>query len=157
MRMTAPLEVGICCRDLDRLLAFYVDVLGCSHINTLEVPPAKSRPAGLAGDGYRVARLQTPWGERMKLLQPATPPSPAAAPNWLLDRQGATYVTFIVDDLDAMLERLEAAEVATITGWTKIEVRPGTWLAFVRDPEGNVLEFVAYADVAAYRPDLAAR
>jgi len=34
-------------------------------------------------------------------------------------------------------------------------VRPGTWLAFFRDPEGNVLELVEYDDPAAYRPDLA--
>jgi hypothetical protein len=26
---------------------------------------------------------------------------------------------------------------------------------FCRDPEGNVLEFVQFADVSAYRPDLA--
>ena len=35
-----------------------------------------------------------------------------------------------------------------------MEVRPGTWLAFFRDPEGNVLELVEYDDPAAYRPDL---
>ena len=155
MHMTAPMEVGICCRDLDALLAFYVDVLGCSHVNTVAVPPEKSRPAGLAQDGYRVARLQTPWGERLKLLEPTRRPTSAVVADWLLDRQGATYLTFIVDDLDAMLERLRAADVATITGWSKVEVRPGTYLAFVRDPEGNVLEFVAYADLAAYRPDIA--
>ena len=27
-----------------------------------------------------------------------------------------------------------------------MEVRPGTWLAFFRDPEGNVLELVEYDD-----------
>jgi lactoylglutathione lyase len=155
MRMTAPLEVGVCCGDLDGLMAFYVDVLGCTHVNTVEVPPEKARPAGLAADGYRVARLQTPRGERLKLLQPAAAPAAPEVPGWLLDRQGATYLTFIIDDLDAMLDRLQAAGVTTVTGWSKVEVRPGTFLAFVRDPEGNVLEFVAYADINAYRPDLA--
>jgi hypothetical protein len=28
------------------------------------------------------------------------------------------------------------------------------YLAFCRDPEGNVLELVQYSDIAAYRPDL---
>jgi hypothetical protein len=43
-----------------------------------------------------------------------------------------------------------------VTGTKVVEVRPGTFLVFARDPEGNILEFVEYADVVAYRPDLIA-
>ncbi|RWE80169.1 MAG: VOC family protein, partial [Mesorhizobium sp.] len=35
-----------------------------------------------------------------------------------------------------------------------IEVRPGTWLAFVTDPEGHIVEIVQYDDLAGYRRDL---
>ena len=28
LHMTVPMEVGICCADLDKLLAFYTGVLG---------------------------------------------------------------------------------------------------------------------------------
>ena len=41
------------------------------------------------------------------------------------------------------------------SGPRKVEVRPGVFLVFARDPEGNVLEFVEYTDLRAYRPDLA--
>ncbi|MGF1608744.1 MAG: VOC family protein [Kiloniellales bacterium] len=157
MKMVAPLEVGICCQNLDRLLAFYTGTLGCELVSDVEVPPAKAQQAALSGSGYRVVRIQTPWGERLKLLQPKSPPDSSAPTRWILDRRNAAYFTFIVDDLQAMIDRLKEAGVELLTGDEGIEVRPATYLAFARDPEGNVLEFVEYGDIATYRPDLAAK
>lgn len=157
MRMVAPLEVGICCSDLDRLAEFYIEMLGCEAISTIEVPAAKAREAALSSDSYRVTRLQTPGGERIKLLQPSAAPKSREESEWLLESRNAVYLTFIVDDLDAMLHRLGSSGARLLTGPTKVEVRPGVWLAFLRDPEGNVLEFVEYQDLAAYRSDLEPR
>ncbi|WP_246479615.1 VOC family protein [Kaustia mangrovi] len=155
MKMTAPIEIGICCRDLDRLMAFYVDVLGCQAVNDIHVPPKKAADASMAEGGYRVARIQTPRGERLKLIQPAGGPRDGqAAERWILARGGIAYITFIVDDLKAMNARLKEAGVAFLTGEDPVEVRPETFLTFVRDPEGNVLEFVEYGDIREYRPDL---
>ncbi|MCL4764989.1 MAG: VOC family protein [Hyphomicrobiaceae bacterium] len=155
MKMTAPVEIGICCDDLDSLRAFYVDVLGCEPVNEHQVTAEKSTPAGMAKDGYRVARLQTSWGERLKLIQPATTAEGAVPAEWILGRRGIAYITFIIDDLSAMIARLKAAGVTFVTGEERVEVRPGTFLSFIRDPEGNVLEFVEYSDIREYRPDLA--
>lgn len=151
--MSAPMEVGFCCRDLDALARFYTDVLGFELINVVEVDAARAKQAVLSKGAYRVARLQTPWGERIKLLQPRKTPRDGPRSKWILDRANAAYVTFIVDDLAAMLARLEG-KITILTGLEKIEVRPGVWLAFVRDPEGNLLEFVQYDDLLAYREDL---
>ena len=41
-----------------------------------------------------------------------------------------------------------------LTGPERIEVRPGTYLVFCKDPEGHVLEIVEYDDMASYRKDL---
>lgn len=153
MRISAPMEVGFCCRDLDALARFYTEVLGFELINVVEVDAARARSAALSDGAYRVARLQTPWGERIKLLQPSKAPKAGESANWILDRCNTAYVTFIVDDLDAMLARLDG-KITVLTGRDKVEVRPGVWLAFVRDPEGNILEFVEYDDLPAYREDL---
>lgn len=155
MRMVAPLEIGICCQDLDRLADFYTGVLGCELVSDVEVPPDKAREAALSDGGYRVARIQTPWGERLKLLQPRPAPDSPAKTRWILDRRNTAYLTFIVDDLQRMIARLAEAGVEMLTGDERVEVRPQTYLAFARDPEGNVLEFVEYGDIATYRPDLA--
>lgn len=155
MKMVAPLEVGICCRDIEALSRFYVDELGCVPIVVNEVGAERARTAHLSRDAYRVARLQTPWGERIKLLQSTTTPRSAEEVEWILDRQGATYLTFIVEDLEALVSRLQASRVQFVTGNEPVEIRPGVWLAFARDPEGNVLEFVEYEVLADYREDIA--
>ena len=154
MRMAAPLEVGICCRNLEQLIAFYTDILGLTLINTVEVPAEKAAAAHLSDVAYRVARLQTERGERIKLLQPAAPPAAPPPAFRILDRAGTAYLTFIVPDLRSTLARLLQAGMAIATGTAPVEVRDGTWLVFGRDPEGNVLEFVEYRDVTDYRPDL---
>ncbi|MEZ6023727.1 MAG: VOC family protein [Hyphomonadaceae bacterium] len=153
MRISAPMEVGFCCRDLDALARFYTEVLGFELVSVVEVDAKRARQAALSSGAYRVARLQTPWGERIKLLQPNQPPAPGEASEWILDRCNTAYVTFIVDDLAAMVARL-SGRITLLTGPNKVEVRPGVWLAFVRDPEGNLLEFVEYDDLPAYRADL---
>ncbi len=155
MHMTVPMEVGICCRDLDAVLAFYTDVVGLKLVNRVSVPADKARATGLTAHGYDVARLQTPYGERIKLLQPSVAPETAVRGAAILDRQGATYLTFIVRDLAGLVRNLQARGVVFDSTPAPMEVRPGTWLAFFRDPEGNVLELVEYDDPACYRPDLA--
>ncbi|MFF7395247.1 VOC family protein [Achromobacter sp. NPDC008082] len=156
LRMTVPMEVGICCQNLDALLAFYTDVVGLTLVNRVTVPADKARATGLTAHGYDVARLQTPYGERIKLLQPSVAPDTAVRGEAILDRQGATYLTFIVRDLAGVVRSLQAKGVVFDSAPAPMEVRAGTWLAFFRDPEGNVLELVEYDDPAAYRPDLAA-
>ena len=155
LSMTVPMEVGICCADLDAQLAFYTGVMGLALVNRETVPADKARATGLTQHGYDVARLQTPYGERIKLLQPAVAPEPAVRGAAILDRQGTAYLTFIVRDLPGVVRALQAKGVVFDSAPAPMEVRPGTWLAFFRDPEGNVLELVEYDDPAAYRPDLA--
>ena len=80
MHMVAPLEVGFSVVDLDRLAKFYTDVLGFELVSIIDVPADMSERTGQAPDGFRVARLQTPYGERIKLFQPVSPPEPLSRP-----------------------------------------------------------------------------
>lgn len=152
--MTAPLEIGIAVRDLKRMRAFYEEALGLAFVSEIHVPGPKAEAAAMCREGYTVVRLQTQKGERIKLLCPDRTPNSNAAEGLILERAGSSYVTFIVDDLQALLDRLVANGAVSMTGPTAIEVRPGTWLAFVEDPEGHILEVVQYDDIAAYRSDL---
>ncbi len=158
MEMTAPLEVGIAVRDLDGMIAFYRDVLGLAFVNVHDMGPAEGKATALSHAGYQIARLQAPGGERVKLVRdkarPAVPAEPSMGGTRILKRQGIVYLTFIIADLDAMIRHLEAHGVRLLTGATKAEPRPGVLVVFAEDPEGNVIEFVEYPDVAAYRPDL---
>ena len=86
-------------------------------------PPPRS--AAMHRDGYTAVRLQTRARQRVTLA-PATPPAPAAVPGYILDKANASYLTFIVDDLRAVVERLAAAGARLLTGPRRVEVRAGT-------------------------------
>jgi len=151
MRTVAPYEMGITVEDLDRELAFYAGVLGLRVVSEIDVPGEKSAWSGLAPEGYRIVRLETPSGERLKLARPARAPEDVPPASWAMQRRGAAYLTFIVDDLDALHVRLVERGV-DVRSRGKVEVRPGLWLVLVADPEGNYVEFLQYADLHAYRP-----
>ncbi len=155
MKMISPLEVGLGVRDLPRMRAFYEKALGCQFVSEVSVPADKARQAALSDGGYVVVRLQTGYGERIKLLGPHDPvPAATAHSGPILAQTNAFYLTFIVDDINGAIERLQAHEAEFLTGPSRVEVRPGTFLSFCRDPEGNVLELVQYADIRSYRSDL---
>jgi catechol 2,3-dioxygenase-like lactoylglutathione lyase family enzyme len=155
IKMAAPLEVGIGCGNLPVLRRFYEEILGFSFVSEIVVPADKAASSHLSADGYTVVRLQTSYGERIKLLASNTLPAKRTPGAYILDNAGATYLTFIIDNLDAAIKRLLAAGITFMTGEKRVEVRPGVYLAFCRDPEGNVLELVQYQDIATYRADLA--
>jgi catechol 2,3-dioxygenase-like lactoylglutathione lyase family enzyme len=152
MKMQAPLEIGIAVRDLAGMTKFYADILGFKHVSEVNVPAEKSRLNQLSPDGCTVVRLQTSYGERIKLL--AAPSTvPAAHERWLLARAGLAYVTLIIEGIDALCARLKA-EGVKLASDAPVENRAGLRVLFFQDPEGNVLELVEYSDLASYRPDL---
>jgi catechol 2,3-dioxygenase-like lactoylglutathione lyase family enzyme len=152
MKMLAPLEIGIAVRDLAGMVKFYADILGFRHVSEVNVPADKSQSNGLSPDGCTVVRLQSSYGERIKLL--AAPSTGAAMhERWLLARAGLAYITLIIEGIDDWCARLKAKGVKLASD-APVENRPGLRVLFFQDPEGNVLELVEYADLAAYRPDL---
>lgn len=150
MRTVAPFEIGLVVADLERQLAFYRDLLGLAVIGDLEVPGERSRRAGLAAEGYRVIRLETPSGDRLKLARPTRCAPAPAATRYAMERAGAAYVTFIVTDVAALYDRLARAG-ANLRSAGIVELRPGLRLLLVADPEGNFVELLQYDDIASYR------
>jgi catechol 2,3-dioxygenase-like lactoylglutathione lyase family enzyme len=154
LKMKVPLEPGIVCQDIERMIAFYTDVIGLKLVADARTLPELSRKLGGAPCGYRIVRLQTPYGERIKFVQPDEgAPQPNPVPQWVFQRHGLAYLTFVIEGLPQMLERLKAHGVKFVTS-APVEVRPGVFALYVLDPEGNYVEFVEYPDIASYRPDL---
>jgi lactoylglutathione lyase len=154
LKMTVPLEPGIVCIDIDRMLKFYVDVLGLKLVADAKTTPELSKKFGATPYGYRIVRLQTPYGERIKLVQPnEQPPKQNPVPRWVYERQGITYLTFVIADMKAVVKRLKEHGVKLHVD-EPVEVRPGVFALYSLDPEGNFVEFVEYPDVPSYRPDL---
>lgn len=155
--MVLPLELGLCVADLDRMVAFYVDVLGCREVGRATLPAAATGPIGLGRGDVEIVWLQTAWGERIKLLRPAADPTPIDVPPGpanLTAGAGVVYLTFCVDDLAARTARAEAHGAAPLTDRYVTDNGRGQRISFFRDPEGTVVELVERDDPSAYRPDV---
>jgi len=149
MDSAAAYELGVVAADVDALVRFYVDVLAMTVYSDVTVPIESSRRTGLSPEGYRVVRLSTSIGQRFKIARaPGTATRPSEAP-WPMAATGNFYVTFLVRDLRALHQRVREAGVRLHSDGI-VEVRPGVCLFLAADPEGNFLEFVEYADIAAY-------
>jgi catechol 2,3-dioxygenase-like lactoylglutathione lyase family enzyme len=154
LKMTAPLEVAVSVKDMDKMLLFYIDVLGLKKVSEAKVPPEMTTRVGQTAHGLRVVRLATPYGEWIRLIQTGQPPKPSEVPKYVFDRHGLVYVSFLVTDIDGILQRLKENGATLQSGDKKIEVRPGLFVVYALDPEGNYIEFLEVPDVSSYRPDL---
>lgn len=154
IKMIVPLEVGIVCQDITVLRPFYENVLGFHFVSEIVVGSENAHQSAMSQDGYTVVRLQTNYGERIKLIQPNTPPESPVKKPYILEQKNNCYLTFIVEDIDAAIKTLSDAGTQFMTGTQKVEVRSGVYLSFCTDPEGNILELVEYANIDAYRADL---
>lgn len=154
LKMAAPLEPGIVCIDIDRMFDFYTGVLRLSPATDAEATPEMSTKFGTSPNGFRIIRLQTPYGERVKLVQPKkTILKQSPIPKWVFERQGIAYLTFIVVDVNEVVTWLKKHRVDLVSQGP-VEIREGITAIFMRDPEGNFIEFVQYKDLQSYRPDL---
>ncbi len=154
LNMKVPLEAGIVCHDMELMLDFYVGTLGLQMVADARTAPEMSEMFGATPHGYRIVRLQTPYGERIKLVQPdKQAPFPRPVPQWVFERHGLAYLTFVIENIREVIKRVRNHGVKTVSE-EPVEVRKGVFALFAVDPEGNYIEFVEYPDVSAYRPDL---
>jgi catechol 2,3-dioxygenase-like lactoylglutathione lyase family enzyme len=132
-------HVGIVVDDLAAATEFFVD-LG------LELQGEGSgegelvdRIVGLEGVRSEFAFLQTPDGhgkvELVKFLSPATEDGNPQAP---ANASGLRHLTFAVDDIKAVLAKLEARGTEPVGELVRYEDM--YWLCYVRGPEGIIVE-----------------
>ena len=142
MKQTQPLEVGLPVIDLERMLAFYCDVLSCQEVRRADIPAELSRGLTTSPDGYINVWLQTPNGEVIKLMRPPAAPQRSGPVVSLSDQTGIAYLTFYCSDLAAVLAVAEQQGAVLRSDRELISGSIGIKLCFFEDPEGNVIELV---------------
>ncbi|MCR9279852.1 MAG: VOC family protein [Pseudomonadaceae bacterium] len=142
MKQTTPVEVGLAVVDVDRMLSFYTQALGCTEERRADIPAALSAPLAMADDGYLCIWLVTPVGERIKLMRPTQTPEQDSTPAYLTARTGFAYLTFYCSDLNETLERAEQAGARLRSDRSLFGSDQPVQLCFFEDPEGNVIELV---------------
>lgn len=126
-------HVGLSVADLDRQRDFYARALELTELEEhLELPEAQIRTAILRrADGLKLELIER-GGSRPQEF--ATPYDGAAT-------QGYFHWALSVDDLDATFGHLLAAGATEVSAPAPA-ARPGARFAYVKDPEGNLLELI---------------
>ena len=119
------LDLGIVVSDIKTSLEFYRDLLGLEYIGETPV---------WFGTMYRL-RFGT---SDFKLIQPNT--MPPNGPIGLESQLGFRYVTFVIQDLREVCKDLQSKGIELFL--PEKEIRPGVRIAMVKDPDGNIVEFV---------------
>ena len=142
MSVQAVTHVGICVSDLERARALYRDVLGFKELSKLSVDDATSAKflevekldlhcIFLERDGLRI-ELMDFRGQDLGGDGHSTP----------LYHRGLTHFCLRVSDLDAILERLEAAGATVLHHTAVANEAYQSRIVFAVDPDGVRLELI---------------
>jgi catechol 2,3-dioxygenase-like lactoylglutathione lyase family enzyme len=132
-------HVGIVVDDLAAATAFFVD-LGLELQGEWSIDGAwVDRVVGLEGVQADNAMLQTPDGHgQIELSRFRAPPGPAGDGGAPANAPGIRHLSFMVDDLDAAVARLQARGTELVG---QVERYKDVYLlCYVRGPEGIIVE-----------------
>jgi catechol 2,3-dioxygenase-like lactoylglutathione lyase family enzyme len=124
--------------DLEAAKAFFVE-LGMELEGQATVEgPSVDRVVGLDGSRSEIAMMRTPDGHgRIELDKFHTPPDRKADPNAPVNTLGIRRIMFTVDDIEAVLARLQALG-AELVGEV-VQYEDTYRLCYVRGPEGIMI------------------
>lgn len=142
-QILAARHTGLVVRDLETSLAFYRDFLGLELAGRArEEGPYIENLVGIPGAILEWAKLKTPGGHLVELLQYISHPAPDS-PEVLgrADRPGCSHLAFTVADIDSLFEALAAAghkcnHAPQFSPDGKVKVM------YAHDPDGIILELV---------------
>ncbi len=119
------LDLGILVSDIQASLRFYRDILGLEFVGETPV---------WFGTMHRLRFGRSDF----KVIQPNR--VPPKGPMGLETQLGFRYVTFVLENLTEFCAELKGKGVEFFL--QEKEVRPGVRIAMVKDPDGNIVEFV---------------
>lgn len=119
------LDIGVIVSDIRASLNFYQNLLGLEDAGTTPL---------WFGTMHRL-RFGT---SDFKLIDPKTTPPRGAT--GLENQLGFRYVTFVVENLTDLCNGLRQNGIEFTL--PEKELRPGVRIAMVKDPDGNIVEFV---------------
>ncbi|GAA4024395.1 hypothetical protein GCM10022247_56120 [Allokutzneria multivorans] len=139
-------HVGVATKDIDRILPFYLDLIGCEVITDYRWEPgnkAADEVTGLTGTSARSLMLRK-GNAHIELFQYFTPESGRDNAELQPHDPGVTHFCLDVTDIHGEYSRLSAAGVPFNS--EPQEVFPGVWTAYGHDPDGNIVELQEVLD-----------
>jgi glyoxylase I family protein len=143
-RVSAADHTGITVSNLERSLAFWRDVLGFELSHTAHQTGEMAKEiTGVSGAEIKLAVVKAPGGHKIELLEYVAPPDRKRVDLRPCD-VGHVHVALIIDDLNAVLEKIAESgwKTAGIPQTLKTGPNAGKRVIYVRDPDGTTIEFM---------------
>ena len=134
------LDIGLVVGDIDKAVEFYRDLLGLKYIGVfLELPDDLAKKGPIFNQGFKLHGFQV-GTSKLKLMEVTNPPS--GEKGSIDSALGIRYLTFIVDDVDAIYTDLSEKGADFVAKPMKIPAAKAT-IVMLRDPDGNHVELVS--------------
>ena len=144
-RVLAADHTGITVSNLERALAFWRDVLGFELSHTAHQMGEMAREiTGVASAEIKLAVVKAPGGHKIELLEYLAPPERKQHGDLRSCDVGSVHVALIVQDLDRILNAIEASGWKAAGKPQTLQSGPnaGKRVVYVRDPDGTTIEFM---------------
>jgi glyoxylase I family protein len=144
-RIPSADHTGITVANLERSLAFWRDVLGFELSHTAHQTGELAKEiTGVAGAEIKLAVVKAPGGHKIELLEYLAPSDRKRDADLRPCDVGHAHVALLVDDLDAVLERIAAAGLKAAGKPQTLKNGPnaGKRVVYVRDPDGTTIELM---------------
>ena len=144
-RIIAADHTGITVSNLERALAFWRDVLGFELSHTAhQTGEMAEEITGVTGAEINLAVLKSPGGHKIELLEYLAPPGRKQDVHLRPCDVGHVHVALIVDDLDAVLQKIAESgwKAAGIPQTLTAGPNAGKRVVYVRDPDGTTIELM---------------
>ena len=131
-------HISISTRDMDRIVSFYRDLLGCPTVIDASVAEDESfdRVVGLSNSRARAVFLQA-GNAFIEFWEYASPQGKDPIPNRPVCDAGLTHICFDVEDARSVHARLSSAGVPFVS---EPQDLGSVITCYARDPDGNILE-----------------
>jgi catechol 2,3-dioxygenase-like lactoylglutathione lyase family enzyme len=146
-RIVGADHTGISVSNLERSLAFWRDVLGFEFSHAAHQKGELAQEiTGVEGAEIKLAVLRAPGGHKIELLEYLAPADRKRAGIRPCD-VGSVHVALLVNDLDAVLERIAASDWKAAGKPQRLQSGPnaGKRVVYVRDPDGTTIELMQIA------------
>lgn len=142
-------DLGTVVTDLEKSVRFYTEGIGFRELKGFDVSADLAAAAGLTDSkplSIRVLVLgEGPEATKLKLMQVAGTSPRTGDTEFIHSHTGFRYLTIMVDDTGAAVERLEKLGVKPLAKTPMAlpeSLAPGMHLTCVRDPDGNIVELL---------------
>ena len=139
------IDVGMVVKNADRTAEFLTRAIGFEEVKGFSVTPELGKKIGLIdGHAVDVRMFKLPGQEQataIKVLSFTAVETRQADQKFIHSTFGIRYFTIYVNDMKTAVEKLKTAKVK-LEGETPLDLGGGTFIAVVRDPDGNFFELI---------------